>query len=159
MILPLMLFTAVACQPATMELTDGQKAVIAAEVDSIMNEWWAAFTTSIDFDRGMSFTADAPEMAWATNGTLLPSRSAIDAYYRPVFGSIQSQAIEFSDSRTVVLAPDVVCTIRVGNTVVVDTAGNTMPEQTYAETIVWVKRNGEWKVLLGHGSNPSEPIL
>jgi hypothetical protein len=147
-----------ACQPATTELTEEQKAEIAAEVDSIMNEWWAAYSTDFDYDRGMSFFSDEPETAWANDGEVYYTLSVIDETFRPFFADLQRQDVTPIDSRTIVLTSDVVYTIRHNTVVVVDTAGNAGPEIRFAETIVWVKRNGEWKVLLGHGSTPPESM-
>jgi hypothetical protein len=42
MILPLMLLVVVACQPATVELTDAEKAAIAEEVTAIHDQMWEA---------------------------------------------------------------------------------------------------------------------
>lgn len=33
---------------------------------------------------------------------------------------------------------------------VTDTSGMVIPPVNAVETLVWVKRDGEWKVLLGH---------
>jgi hypothetical protein len=60
--------------------------------------------------------------------------------------------------RTIVLAPNVAYTIRINDVVQVDIAGNTGPDVRYAETLVWVKRDGQWKVLIGHGSTSSESM-
>jgi hypothetical protein len=144
-----------ACQPATTELTEEQKAAIAAEVDSVVSQWWAAWN-AMHFDHGMSFFEDARETAWAGDGQLHYSVAGIDGHYRPLFTGLQRQDVTPISSRTIVLGPDVVYTIRNVNVGHVDTAGIAQPEFPYAETIIWVKQNGEWKVLLGHGSTPSE---
>ena len=147
-----------ASQPATAELTEEQKAEIAAEVDSVMNEWWTVWSTALDYDRGMSFFLDEPETAWADDGQVYYTATVIDETFRPFFAGLQRQDLTPIDSRTIVLTSDVVYTIRHNTIVAVDTAGNAGPEIRFAETIVWVKRNGEWKVLLGHGSIPPESM-
>ncbi len=43
-----------ACQPATTDLTEEQKVEIAAEVDSVANDLWAAWAAA-DFDRGICY--------------------------------------------------------------------------------------------------------
>jgi len=154
-VLPLALLSA--CQPATTELTEEQKAEIAAEVDSVASDWWSAWSV-VDFDRGMSFYADAPETAWAGDGEVHYSIANIDSHYRPFFAGLQRQDVNVTGSRTIVLAPDIVYTIRSTAIVAVDTAGAPAPETRFVETIVWVKRNNQWKVLLGHGSTPSESM-
>ena len=64
----------------------------------------------------------------------------------------QHQQIDFTDSRTIVLAPDVAYTIRQFDATATDTSGARLPQVSGLETVVWVKRNGQWKVLLGHES-------
>ncbi len=49
------------------------------------------------------------------------------------------QQIDFTDSRTIVLAPDIVYTIRQYTAVVTDTAGTVLPQTSGGETLVWVK--------------------
>lgn len=139
----------VSCQPATTGLTEQQKAEIAAEVDSVASDWWAAWA-AVEYDRGMSFIDAGPEAAWTGYEGTIYTAAEMDRAYRPFFAQLQSQDITFTDKRTVVLAPDVACTIRGYTALVTDTTGNTWPEVKNVETVVWVKRNGEWKVLVGH---------
>jgi hypothetical protein len=61
--------------------------------------------------------------------------------------------LELTNARTVVLAADIVWTLREFNYVVVDTAGNAVAEGQSKETAVWIRRNGEWKVVLGHNND------
>ena len=140
------------------ELTEEQKAEIAAEVDSVMNDWFGVWAGSLDFDRLISFVTDEPETGWVNDGQALFTRAQTDAAMRPFFASLQSQTATIIESRTIVLASDVVYTIRANNLVRVDTSGTEQPEFQFVETIVWVKRHGEWKILTGHGSTPSESM-
>ena len=57
-----------ACQPATTELTDQQKAEIAAEVELRHDQYWDAWRV-VDRDRGMSFFRNSPE--WISVGLTL----------------------------------------------------------------------------------------
>ena len=68
----------------------------------------------------------------------------------------QQQQIDFTDSRTIVLAPDIAYTIRQYTAVVTEKSGDVQPQTSGVETLVWVKRNGAWKVLLGHESSMRE---
>ncbi len=137
-------------------MTEEQKAEIAAEVDSVMNDWLGVWAGSMDFDRAISFVTDEPETGWVNDGQALFTRVETDAAFRPFFASLQSQTATITKSRTIVLASDVVYTIRAHNVARVYTSGDEQPAIQFVETIVWVKRNGEWKILTGHGSTPSE---
>lgn len=144
------------CQPAVVELTEAMKAEIVAEVDAAANEWWDAWA-AVDYDRGMAFLEDAPEAAWVGDEENLYTVAGMNDAWEGVWGADwRHQQIDFTDSRTIVLAPDIVYTIRQYTAVVTDTAGTVLPQTSGVETLVWVKRNGQWRVLLGHESTLKE---
>ena len=139
-----------ACQPADTELTEEMKVEIAATVDSLTNEWWAAWEV-FDVNRGVSFVHDGPDMTWASDHqrTFYSVAEARDVWGAAVAG-LQRQDLEVTNARTVVLAQDIVWTLREFNYGVVDTDGNTVDEGQFKETAIWVRQNGEWKVMLGN---------
>jgi len=152
--LPLALvpFITVGCDPPASEFTDAMKAEIAAEVDATALEWWDAWR-AVDYDRGMTYFEDAPEAAWTWDEGNLYTVAGMNAEWEGAWGADwERQQIDFTDSRTIVLAPDIAYTIRQFTAVVTDTSGAMLPQTSGVETLVWVKRNGEWKVLLGHES-------
>jgi len=157
-ILPLVLVPmfAFGCQPPAPEFTDAMKAEIAAEVDATVLEWWDAWR-AVDYDRGMTYFEDDPEAAWTWDEGNLYTVAGMKAQWEGNWGAgWENQQIDFTDSRTIVLAPDVAYTIRQFTAVVTDTSGALLPQVSGVETLVWVKRNGEWKVLLGHESSLKE---
>ena len=54
------------------------------------------------------------------------------------------------NARTIVLAPDLVWTLREANYSVTDDSGAVVSEGQFMETAVWAKRDGRWKILIGH---------
>ncbi len=141
-----------ACQPNVIGLTTEQRAAIAAEVDSVAVEWWSAWE-NVDADRGLSFIADDAETAWTgDDGTTYSLAAITEAWQGWEDGMDGPQQIEFTDATTVVLAPDVVCTIRRFTNVQTHVGGTVAPEFDSVETLIWKKRGGEWKVLIGHES-------
>lgn len=152
-LIPLMI---AGCQPATVELTDERKAEIAAEVDAAATAWWDAWA-AVDLAGGMAFFADVPETAWAGDQGMLYTVSGMnDAWSGTWCADCARQQIDFTEQRTIVLAPDIAYTIRQYDDVVTDTTGSVSPVFKGVETLVWVKRNGQWKVLLGHESTLAE---
>lgn len=150
--LGLLLLMAVACQPAQPTLTDDQTAAIAAEVDALTSEWWVAWER-VDLERGLSFLSDGPGMTWAVEGApTVYSVAEAREQWGPMLAGLERQELEFTNARTVVLAPDVVWTLRELRYSAVDTTGAVVAEGRSTETAVWVKRDGEWKLLLGHDS-------
>lgn len=151
MILPLMLFVA-ACSPATTELTDAEKAAIAADVNAITSEYWDAWRAA-DWDRGMSYYLDSPDFVWASGGTVYFGLSVLEGY-KPAFDNVASQSFIFSESRTTVMAPDAASVTAVGTWTQTDTTGVAGPMQDIVWTGVWIQRDGEWKIHLVHLSSP-----
>ena len=146
----------VGCQPPASELTEDQKAVIAAEIDSLTDEWWEAWTT-FDWDRGLSFIADEPETTWTGAGQTVYSVAEMRDVWPAAMAGLGRQDLEFTNARTVVLSPDIVWTLREGNYTLNDTAGAVVAEGQFNETAVWVNRGGQWKVLLGHDDDTTVP--
>jgi hypothetical protein len=154
----LILILLAGCQaPPPGEMTPEQEAAIIAEIDSLTVEWWNAWET-FDWDRGLSFIEDGPQTTWAGAGKTVYSVAEMREAWMPAMAGFQRQELEVTNSRTIVLAPDIVWTLREGNSSLFDTAGTVVSEGQFIETAVWVKRQGEWKVLLGHDDD-STPIM
>jgi len=143
---------------APLEMTDAQRAETAAEVDSVTSEWWAVWSAAEDPDRFLAFYADQPETLWIGDGVASFGRAAIDAGFRSAMETMQRQDNTPVEWRTIVLAPDIAYTVRINDITQTDLAGSPGPTLRYAETLVWVKRDGEWKVLIGHGSTPNDSM-
>ena len=150
-VFPLMLL-AIACQPRTTDLTDTEKAAIANEVNALNAEYWDAWRAA-DWDRGMSYYFDSPDFVWASGGTAYFGLDVLERL-RSAFENVASQTFTFSDSRTVILAPDAVSVTAIGTWSQTDTMGVTGPVQELVWTGIWIRRNDEWKIHLVHLSYP-----
>jgi hypothetical protein len=140
----------VATRPTPLpEMTDAEIAQITVEIDALTDEWWEAWKT-FDWERGLSFIEDAPETTWTGAVQTLYSVAEMREVWPSAMAEFGRQDLEFTNARTVVLARDIVWTLREGNYVLFDTAGVEVQAGQFNETAVWVKRNGEWKLLLGH---------
>ncbi|UCG89178.1 MAG: nuclear transport factor 2 family protein [Gemmatimonadota bacterium] len=145
---------ATSCQPAASELSEAERTAIAETVNAINAGFWDAWRAA-DFDRGMSYYDNSPDLAFAFEGAVDYGYAEIEAKYLPGMAGVASQEITVTDSRTTVLAPDVVCIMEAGSSSATDTAGVTGPEGSFAVTSIWVLRDGEWKIHIGHESFPS----
>ena len=150
----LLLLVAVACQPATMEMTDAEKAAIADEVNAINAEFWDVWRDG-DFDRGMTYYYNSPDLAFAMEGAVDYGYDQVDAKYRPNFANVASQILRVTHSQTTVLAPDAVCIMETARFSQTDRDGVTTPETDLALTSIWMLRDGEWKIHLAHESLPT----
>jgi ketosteroid isomerase-like protein len=142
-----------ACQTATIELTEEQKLAIADTVAALVDGEWIAATDPVDFDRLMSFMHNSNEATMAFNGGTLHSYATLESVFGEHFATISREPSTITDSKTVVLAPDVVYVVRAGTFVSIDTAGNSGPLTPFTQTLVWIRRDGAWKVLYGHVSH------
>jgi len=151
-------FLATACQPATTELTEEQKAAIADTVEAVVADCWDAWR-EVDLDRALSYFDSSADYWFALEGQVLGGYAEADSFWRDSFASSSRIDITVSDSRTLVLAADVVAVLEQGVFSATDEDGTTTPEQEFVLSWTWVRRDGEWKVMYGHESWPqAEPM-
>ena len=143
-----------ACQPASIELTDYQKAEIEAEVQLLHDQFWDAWRET-DVTRGMSYYFDSPNFTAALEGQLIHGFAAFEELARSAFSNVTSQSITIDESQTTVMAHNIVCVIERITYTQTDAEGVTGPEYTAAITLAWVLRDGEWKVYHFHSSSPT----
>ncbi len=143
-----------ACQPTTTELTEEQKAEIAAEVTMRLDAFWNDLEQP-NLDRWLTYMHESPDILSVSNGSFVEGYASVDSLYRPAVANWEGQVLTESATRVVVLSQDFVYTMRVGTDSVTLTSGEGSPTRPWAVTNVWVRRDGEWRILLGHGSHPS----
>lgn len=141
----------IACGPATSELTEIQRGEVAAEVDLRQAQLWDALEAA-DWDRIKSYVHSSPETAWGYDGGAVFGWDAMNATFGPAFEVVESQNASLTESRTTVVSPSVAYVFDTGVLSVTDTAGVIGRELPFALTVLWVRREGEWKVLFGHES-------
>jgi len=151
MILPLMLFVSVACQPATMELTEEQKAGIADTVRQLSMDYLASVST-LDADSVFSFNVDSDEYAWSMDAVLSLDFEADKAAAAEKYAAASSAHVALDTVRIAVLGPDAAVLSAAGAVVVTDSAGQTV-EMGLALTFVAARRGGRWVLLQGHASH------
>ncbi len=135
-------FLATACQPATTELTEEQKAEIEGAVIQAYEGWndaWAAQESVDDFMGHFHDWAVSPLSGWESVDALRAGTSEWWARYH-------SWEMELGETRVLVLGPDVAALEGTQVSVVTDTSG-TVVEWTQRLTTVWVLRDGQWKLL------------
>ncbi len=137
---------AVACQPASTELTEEQKAAIADSVTQLSAEMQSAFDNkdAAYFD----YLSDWSTSSAAGNRLHEASRSLVQ-------GSIwanNTQTSESGQTRTRVLSPDAVVVERAQVNTVTDSAGETR-ESDVLLLQLWVREDTGWKALLYQFTN------
>lgn len=144
-ILPLMLL-AVACQPATMELTEEQKAAIAEELTQAFDDY-AVAVRQLDQESALGFFQQSEDIAFAEFGAITLSWSALAEMVRegwPMYASVES--FEWGNLHIQVLAPTVAAVTTTFDFAATDTAGAPIAiSGTF--TAVWAEGDGEWKIV------------
>ena len=140
-----------ACQPGA-ELTDHQKAEIAAEVNLVLDQFWDIWR-QVDYDQGIAYWEESPEMTFAgTNGETVIGFETLERLYQPFFATLSSQEFNFDETHIKVLSRDAVHTMQRGTYAQTDTAGVTGPALPLAYSIVWIRTEAGWKVTAAHMS-------
>ena len=133
--------TAVACQPASTELTEEQKAAIADSVTQLAAEMQRAFDNEdaayFDYFSDWTTSSAAGSRAHEQN------RSAtMEDYW-----ANNTQASESGQTRTLVLGPDAVVVERAQVNIVTGSTGETQ-EYDVLLSELWVREDTGWKALV-----------
>jgi uncharacterized protein (TIGR02246 family) len=139
-------FLATACQPATTELTDAQKAAIEEEVRQVWDDMGDAWNAR-DFDRVRPFLAD--DLRWGISPWPFLTMEEIEPEFRAYLSGISETTLEDEDSFVRVLGPDAAVYSWTSHETVVDVNGVSSSVRT-AGTFVWARVDGVWKVVHGH---------
>jgi uncharacterized protein (TIGR02246 family) len=139
-----------ACQspPATVNPEDPQ---IVAAVNTILDQAVAA-AAAVNAEKVLSFTTMDDDFTFITGDTMLTGYSQALPAFRETYAMLQGQTNEVVERRTRVLAPDVVLVSAVSQGTYTDKAGFTSDPVGLGSTIIFVKRNGEWRVIHFHQS-------
>ena len=142
---------AVACQPASTELTDGQRAAIKDTIEQLMAEI-ADAGRARDADRIRAAFAESTVSAF--NGVIIEGSDARFELTRQFLGSLRTLDGSYKNVHLEVLASDAVVVTRNDDIFWTDTTG-TEGELHTAWTGVFRRIDGEWRVIYSHESWPS----
>ena len=138
-------FLVTACQPATTELTEEQKAAIEEEVRQMQADMGDAYR-ALDFDRFRSFLAD--DLRWAISPVPFFTIEDMEPGLRAYMSGISETTSE-DELFVRVLGPDAAVVGLTSHETVVDVNGVSSSVRT-AMTLVWARVDGVWKVVHGH---------
>jgi hypothetical protein len=134
-----------ACQPATTELTEEQKAAISEELTQ-QYEGLLASTSQLSQEGFMGYFQNSHEITFAANGSFYRSHSALVDTVAAHWAPIASMEGNWGNLNIQVLAPNVAVATSVFNFTATDNAGATT-HFTGTWTAVWVEREGAWKMV------------
>jgi len=145
-----LVFAAVACQPKP-AMVDPQDPVIVAAIDSILNVAIAG-ATSANAEQALSVTTKDQDFTFVTGDLMLVGYDGILNRFRDTYSMLQKQSSEVITKRIRVLSPDVAVVTAITEGTYTDKAGFTSEPVGLGSTIIFVRRNGEWRAVHFHQS-------
>jgi uncharacterized protein (TIGR02246 family) len=105
-----------------------------------------------DAEKFFSFFADTTKGSVIQDGVLSLTPRGMRARVEPGFRQPVKVEFRWKQQHVTVLAPDTVLLVSEGDTLVTTDKGTAT--QPFAQSMVWVLRNGAWKILHAHQSIP-----
>lgn len=158
----------ISCQPKEIpEMTDMERQEIA-DIIKQKNQESLALNQSMDegvYDKWMAFWLDTDDASWLGNPgafvqgiRVIPTLEAMEKYFKPMLKSRSSTNFTVNKDYISVMSRDHTVSVLEGSFSVTNLEGETGPEYPWTSTAVWVKKDGEWKILHLHQSWSNTPI-
>jgi uncharacterized protein (TIGR02246 family) len=144
------LVLAAACRPQPVAVNPNDPEIVAA-VGAILDKAVAA-AAAIDAERVLSASTRDDTFTFITADRMLKGYDEALAAFRKTYALLQGQTHQVIERRIRVLSPDVVLVSSVSEGTYTDKAGFTFPPVGLGSTAVFVRRNGEWRVIHYHQS-------
>jgi uncharacterized protein (TIGR02246 family) len=108
---------------------------------------------AVDADRLFSYMLETDKGSVVQNGVVLVTRQEALERVRGNLRGIKSIQYRWQRQDVTVLSPAVALLVAEGESVVTTTAGDTFTT-AFAQTVVFVLRDGDWKAIHAHQSSP-----
>ncbi len=135
-----------ACQPATTELTDAQRAAIADTVTQLTDQ---LLSLTGDADAWMDLFSTGQELRYVQNGVIL-SRDDLESEMTAFVGACEEQSWAWDDVHVVVLGPDAAAVTATYHGAYTDTTGQTFTFDEIVVTYASARSDGTWKIVQAH---------
>ncbi len=124
---------------------------IVATVEAILDKAVAA-ASAADAEAVLSASTKDDTFTFITDDTMLKGYDEALAAFRTTYALLQRQDHQIIERRTRVLSPDVVLVSAVSEGTYTDKAGFTSPPVGLGSTAVFIRRDGDWRVIHFHQS-------
>jgi len=151
----------IACQPTEIpELTDAQRQTIETEIRQIYQHTMqeAKNMNEENFNKWLDLLVETNDESWLGNPALwvnrlqiIPTKEEIEKFWRPIMARRISEEREMTDDYVAVLSPNHAIHVLKAKSIITEPEGNIW-ENLMTATTVYVKRNGDWKILHYHQS-------
>ncbi len=108
---------------------------------------------AVDADRLFSYMLETDKGSVVQNGVVLATRQEALERVRGDLRGIRSIQYRWLRQHVTVLSPEVALLVAEGESVATTTAGDTF-SAPFAQTVVFVLRDGGWKAIHAHQSSP-----
>jgi uncharacterized protein (TIGR02246 family) len=107
----------------------------------------------LDLERAIASMLDTDKGAFIRDGELLLTRQEVYETFKVAYAGLEAQDIEVGRQNVIVLAPDIAVLVGEGKSTSTTKDGRVF-SSPWAETVIYVLRDGEWKVIHAHQSVP-----
>jgi uncharacterized protein (TIGR02246 family) len=139
-----------ACQPKPVAF-DPEDPAIVAQIDAALREAMAG-AAAVDAEKALSVTTKDKDFSFVTGDLMLVGYDDILPRFQETYSALEKQHTELITSRIRVLSPDVAVLAAVGEGTYTDKAGFTSEPVGLGATIIFVRKNGEWRAVHFHQS-------
>lgn len=142
--------SALACQPKPAAFNPEDPAVVA-QIDSALRQAMAG-AAAVDAEKALAVTTKDKDLTFITGDVMLVGYENILPRFKDTYSALEKQHTEVTASRVRLLSPDVAVLTAVGEGTYSDKAGFTSEPVGIGATIIFVRRDGEWRAVHFHQS-------
>ena len=135
--------------------TAGDKEVIEKAVLEANSRMMQA-GNSLDADKFFAYILDSDKGPIIQDGRLFKTRSEALQVVKDGFQAVSKMDRRYDQTYVTVLSPEVALLSATGTTTATLADGRTLMSSPFAVSLVFVLRDGQWKVLHGHYSTPNQ---
>ncbi len=146
----------VACRGAQAPMTDAQRSTIRDALIATHNEMLAS-ASAVDADGLFSHFVDNRNGVLAYDGALIVTRESALKGLREAYSGLEKIHFTMDEEHVSVISPETAVYTGLGKSSTLTKAGETI-DAPFAVSIVFVLRDGEWKVLHLHESLPNPAL-
>ncbi len=142
--------TALACQPKPVAFDPANPAV-TAQIEAALKQAMEG-AAAVDAEKALAVTTKDEGFTFLTGDVMLVGYEAALPRFKETYAMLEKQHTEILSSRVRLLSPDVAVLTAVGEGTYTDKAGFTSEPVGLGATLVFVRKNGEWRAVHFHQS-------
>jgi uncharacterized protein (TIGR02246 family) len=142
--------SALACQPKPVAF-DPEDPAAKAQIEAALHEAMAG-AAAVDAEKALAVTTKDKDFTFITGDLMLVGYDEILPRFRETYSALQKQHTEITTKKVRLLSPDVAVMTAVGEGTYTDKAGFTSEPVGLGATIVFVRKDGEWRAVHFHQS-------